>query len=62
MIKILPLPVYNQKLGWLSQNSDGLQDGWLEFDSLQGQEIFLHTIATRPASYPMGTRSSFSRV
>jgi hypothetical protein len=44
--------------GALSRYSDGIQVGWPGIDSLQEQEIFLHSTA----SYPMGTECPFPGV
>jgi hypothetical protein len=47
------------ELGQLSRYSDGKRAGWRGFNSREGQEIFLHSTASRPgsgahsASYPI---------
>jgi hypothetical protein len=58
---------YNQNHGpgKLSRYSGKLQAGWLGFNSRQRQKHFLRSVKTGsgayPASYPMGTGSSFPR-
>jgi hypothetical protein len=59
-IRSVIFPTFSKQMpGWLSRYSDGLHARRQGFDSLQGQETFLHSVHTGSGAHPT---SSIQRV